>query len=327
MESRDSVQTNEKQGQAVQDPRVNDDDGLPIPSKVIFESYRRMENDVHSREDELTGELPVEDSTGLKRALREQRHRWETGRKSLRSVPVLNAYETVVDESVVSKRSLVRVLLGLDTTINVLDDIIDTPGAGSSLRLQHTINLAFAQTLTIGEVPAEHRDEVGDMLRQYLTEIFQIPTVETRLLNSLEQTPHSDIERRLELATAIQEWRGNGISAFARLPTYYLKEPPVDVESIIADLRALRARQLLYKDIADVERDLEDDDPTIVTVLLQDPGVSIPEAVEFLEAIHNQFSYVAPGGDRYREILTTLERKPGELETALDDAATSIESK
>lgn len=87
-----------------------------------------------------------------------------------------------------------------------------------------------------------------------MTEMVQIPLIEHQLL--IEGHGTTDITGRVQIARQLYAARGRDISTFARILVHiYGVDTPVGGR-LGAYLEAFRARQLLFKDLADIERDL-----------------------------------------------------------------------
>lgn len=303
---------------------VSSDDlsGLPVDPQDIHRIYRELADEVTTREQVLANELPVDTPANVATYLKEVVTDWQSGRKSLRNVPVLTVYHTYLDGTV--SEGLTRLLTGLDALINVLDDFVDTPNAPTEMRIRFAFNAAIAPTLLWQHAPPNHVAELGDLLMQYLVEIFQIPLVERELLAQF-QTADSRPER-LRTAHALYAYRACDIAAFARIPAIVHDVDAETTEQLVADLCAFRARQLLFKDIHDVERDLHDDDETPVLWLLTHES-EVAEIESFVTDLYGGFPYSEAGREAYGEQLGVLEGRPEDLEQLLTEQRDEIQGR
>ena len=156
---------------------------LPVSQKEVRRIYADLADDVSEREHRLGAELPIDTTADIPARLRDAITNWQTGRKSLRTVPACNAYARYCDEPVPDPAK--EVMTGLDAIINVLDDIIDTRNLTQHTKVALTLNAAFSSVLMVESCPAEAREEINDILLDYLTAVFQIPLVERELFTDI----------------------------------------------------------------------------------------------------------------------------------------------
>lgn len=268
-------------------------DELPIDHGEIRRIYARLAEDVLVREDRLRDELPIEATAGIHAHVRSLVENWKTGRKSLRTVPVANVYSRL-ERSV--DPSLRRTLAGLDAIVNVLDDVIDTRDLATETRIGLTVNAAFSAVLLTENAPRGNRTEVRDVLRDYFTALFQIPTVEAELFETMERA-RTDRNEAIA-AERIYAYRARDIDALVRLPAVTIGVGPETERRLLPDLRAYRARRLLFKDIRDVERDVEDGDVTPVVHFLRTRD-SIDDTATVIEELYRSFEYTDAGHEQY----------------------------
>lgn len=281
---------------------------LPVPPDEIYQKYLETADDVSSREGNLRGELPIDATADIHTGLREAVDDWRTGRKSIRALPACNVYNQELDISL--SESVVEFLVSLDVQVNVFDDIIDTQDLSVESKIGLTVNAAFSAVQAIESCPREKQEEVGNLLRDYFTALFQIPLVERKLFKEVES-----VESRkecLDLTRRIYEYRARDIDAFAQIPATILEVRSQRKDRILQDLRTYRAKRLLFKDIRDIERDLEDDDITPIIHFLR-RHESIERTVETIEDLYGRFEYTDKGFRRYGDILQALEDQPEDL--------------
>lgn len=286
---------------------------LSIPRHEIRRIYVELADDVAGRERRLGDELPIDTTADVPGHLREAVRNWKSGRKSLRTVPVCNVYARECLEEV--PEDIVGAMVGLDGVINMLDDIIDTRNLPTEEKVGLTLNVAFSIALLVEGTPPEARDEVTDILLEYLTAVFQIPLVERRLFDRLSAAETAS--ERQAAAEAVYAYRSRDIDAFARLPASVMDVSEETATRLVSDLRTYRARRLLFKDIRDVERDLADGDSTPIIHLLRtcEEGAGVVAAVEDL---HERFQYSTAGASTYGDVLEELEEPPSDLGAAIE---------
>jgi hypothetical protein len=296
-------------------------DGHPVGSDEIGQLYADLAEDVSLRERQLQEELPIESTAEIHTHLRGVVNDWGSGRKSVRTVPVCEAYTQELGRPL--EESLKQLLTGLDASINVLDDIIDTQELTPQVRIGLTVNAAFSAVLLAENCPPGTREEVGNQLREYFTALFQIPLVERRLFASMEDAETED--QRQQAAEQIYAYRSRDIDGFADIAAVATNLDPGTKERVRRDLRTYRARRLLFKDIRDVERDLRDEDMTPVIQLLQHHETT-EETVEAVLDLYGRFSYSEIGKERYGSRLNRLEEKPDDLQSLLSVAEERVDA-
>lgn len=287
----------------------------------IRKIYADIAEDVSVREERLREELPIETTAGIHTHLSSVVDDWETGRKSLRTVPVCTVCASELGRP--PGNQLKTLLTGLDASVNVLDDIIDTRELPPRVRIGLTVKAAFSTVLIAEHCPPGTRDEIGDRLRDYFTALFQIPLVERRLFASM--TAADDQQRRQQAAKRIYGYRSRDIDAFVHLATEVSGLNAEDEQRLLRDLRAYRARRLLFKDIRDIERDLRDDDPTPVSFLLQHHD-SIEAVLDGVQDLYARSPYSADGDQRYGDALRELEDAPDDLHSVLREAKEHVDA-
>lgn len=268
-------------------------------TKNSNEIYEDLVQDVKEREQELQEEdLADKEVTGVSRLLERPPETWENDQKSLRTAPSVLVYEETGHEVDESTREL---LTGLDASINVLDDIIDTQELGKRERVELTANAAFSGMLSFTNTPDQYRDEVQDMVTQYLTELFQIPMVEEEEIGNIRNA--ETVSGAIEPSRESYSYRARDIDAFAQIPSLFNeKDYP---NQITEDLQNFRAKELIIKDVHDVSRDLQDNDITPI-IELMNKADSKQEAYAAVEELIDSFDYSASGRDTYAEELDQM---------------------
>lgn len=263
-----------------------------------YRIYENLVGDVSHWEEALRDALPVDTTAELPSHLHSIVDDWKTGRKSLRTVAAINAYAREIGDS--PEGSIVRTLTGLDATFNVLDDVIDTQNLTTETRIRLTVNAAFSSVLIAENLPPEARGEIGSLMREYFTALFQIPLVESRLFDEMK-TAESD-SNRVAAAVKVYSYRARDIDAFAQIPAFVGGLQSETRRRSLQDLRTYRARRLLFKDIHDVPRDLADDDMTPIVHLLRSPQ-GVDEIADIVERIYVKFQYTSQGNQQYGSLM------------------------
>lgn len=287
---------------------------LPVEPEVIQAIYLEIANEISANEESLRDSLPIDATAGISTYLSEVVNRWNDGRKSLRTTPAANVYDRELHAPL--DPSIIRVLVGVDAEVNVLDDIIDTKDLPTERRVALTANAAFASLLIADSAPPAHREAITTALREYFTALFQIPLVEARLLETMRDA--ATRTARLEASREIYAYRARDIDAFARIPALVAGLDEQIEQRLLSDLRVYRAHRLLFKDIHDVSRDLADADMTPVVALLTTHS-SIEPIMSEVEQIYDHFEYSTTGKTRYGDVLDELEDPPDDLAALLQE--------
>jgi hypothetical protein len=158
-------------------------DELPVEAEEVHAIYLELADEVLAHEESLKEDLPIDATAGVATYLGEVVDSWDDARKSLRTVPAANVYAREMGEPVGS--SVLRVLVGLDAEVNVLDDVIDTTDLSTQRRVALTANAAFSSLSIAEHAPPAHRQAITATLREYFTALFQIPLVEARLFEEM----------------------------------------------------------------------------------------------------------------------------------------------
>lgn len=285
---------------------------LPVSQQEVRRIYSDLADEVSRREDRLGEELPVDTTADIPSKLRDAVTNWQTGRKSLRTVPACNAFARQCTEPV--PEAIKELLTGLDAIINVLDDIIDTRNLSTQAKVALTLNAAFSSVLMVENCPAEARVDINDILLDYFTAVFQIPLVERELFDDIRNASSPRLQQNA--AESFYAYRSRDIDAFARIPATMMDVDPAAQERILEDLRTYRGRRLLFKDITDVERDIADGDTTPVIYFLQTYDRT-EDVVEAIEDLHARFTYSDRGWRNYGTILEDLEDPPEDLHSVI----------
>lgn len=125
--------------------------GVAVSREEIADIYDTLVADISNREVKLRESLPVDTTADIPAHLHRIVDDWTAGRKSLRTVPTLNAYAREVGDP--PEKSVVRTLAGLDALVNVLDDVVDSRALPTAARIRLTVNAAFSSVLIAESIP------------------------------------------------------------------------------------------------------------------------------------------------------------------------------
>lgn len=274
-------------------------------------------SDLTEKESELKPILPIDDTYGLRNDLESVADDWLGGRKSVRAIPVVNVVGGELNREIPTATK--RFLLCLDAQVNALDDIIDTRNLTKQDRISFTSVIAQSIGFLLQDIPDSMSPEA---LQDYYVKLFQIPIVEGQKLSEFEQA--MDQETRIEAAFQVYRYRARDIDGFINAFGDAKGLTTNQFHRLVEDLRSYRARRLLYKDLADVERDQKDGDRTIVLSYIDDAEDQC-SVTKLIEAVAEKFEYSDRGRQHYGEILTHLERQTREpLENKVQRAISKI---
>jgi len=159
------------------------------------------------------------------------------------------------------------------------------------------------------------------MTVQYLTDLFQIPIVEQNAVETIQTA--TDHEKAVNAAHRCYAYRARDIDAFARIPAHIYNPDEPTTEQLISDLHTYRARQLLFKDIRDVERGLHDDPTPVIAFMEQAPDA--PTVRDTVEDLYRSFNYSDASAGVYQQQLAGQEHRPTDLLTAIEDTMAHIQ--
>lgn len=284
-------------------------------SSEIEQIYDNLAEDVLTREERIQEELPVDTTAEIHTHINSVAEDWKSGRKSLRTVPVCSVYARELGSP--PKESIRNFLTGLDASVNILDDIIDTHELSPQVRIGLTVNAAFSAVLLAENCPPNARDEIREQLRDYFTALFQIPLVEQQLFDSM--TAAESRHQRNQAAGQIYAYRSRDIEGFADVAAIEADIGTEAKQRLRSDLRTYRARRLLFKDIRDVERDLQDKDVTPIIHFLKYYQTA-DDVLDSVTELYSRFSYSEVGDERYGETLRKAEKEPEDLHSLLSEA-------
>lgn len=290
---------------------AKDESGPWTDRERVGERLEEIISDAREREEYLIeNELPG-DSIGLPDIISGITDDWDSDRKSVRTVPVANSYEALENEP--APDEMLDILVGLDIYINSQDDAIDEESqskydrAVKSARSSHAIPMLIPED---GEVSAR---KIAGTLQRYFHDLYQIPQIEGEVIENLENG--EDVVDNVFREAA---YRGNGISGFSGIAMHYSNADADEKQQFVEDSIAFRGKELLYKDIHDVGRDLQDGDETPMIWLLR--NYNVPEARNMLEEAFDRFEYEGGGPhvDVFRQYEPDLDRLEKDLRMARD---------
>ncbi|MFC7044201.1 hypothetical protein ACFQH6_01175 [Halobacteriaceae archaeon GCM10025711] len=284
---------------------------LPVTTAELRATFARFVDEVAARESALADGWDHGSPQGLRDCLERVDADWHTGTRTLRTLPVVNVLErrfgVGVDEDVRA------VLLGLDATVNALDDVIDAGSLDTGRAVCLTAVVAFANVLELEHVPAEHAAAVADVEYDYWVELAQIPLVERRSMAAIRAA--DDRAALLDAARTVYGYRARDVHAFVDVPAVVYDLPAAVVARLRRDLHAFRARYLLFEDLRHVDRDRVEGhaNPAVALAGRVDDGV----AVDLFESVYDAFGYSDAGTREYGDLLGRLERRPDDLASAV----------
>jgi hypothetical protein len=282
--------------------------GLRTERSDLTDVLTELAADLAARERRLGDGLPTGTVLGIADCIEEVRSGWESGMRSMRSYPTIAAFEHLLGIQV---REDVRTLLvALDAKVIALDDIIDTEDPTRAEKVRSSVVVAFSTPLELGAVPPEHREEILEIQYEYWVVLSQLPLLEREMMDRMRGTDARD--DLLDAAGSIYAYRSRDIDAFVEIVATTHEVDGALADPLLSDLRAFRARYLLYEDFRHIERDLAEGHQNPIIALMyafDDPD----EVTSTVEALYDRFDYTAAGRDRYGDLLGELERRPDDL--------------
>ncbi len=274
-----------------------------MKKRELLEIYREFLPDRVNKLESGIEKIPDELGTsGVWKILEEPLNKWKKNRKSLRTLPVVNVYNNVLDEKL--SNSVVESLLCLDAWIGSMDDEIDTKNISKRDKIFNICNTAFSGGIGILNLPEGEKEGLRNLFFEYLTELFQIPNVEKKTLLAIKEAK-SDV-REVKFVRSFYSYRSIDIDLFAKIPGIVNDIDDKVFGTVVKDLEVFRARELILKDIVDVERDLKDEDFTALMVLM-DKYDDFDKVIGEVEDVLNYFSYSDFSRGKYRKVLKKLE--------------------
>lgn len=276
-----------------------------LTNEEVADSYRQFAKRIADVEDGLVADVPIETTADISAALEKPVEAIERGKRTARTVPVLNVYHRLTGESIPD--TLVSALTALDVIINATDDIVDTQHLGDRDRVTFSSNVLFGHLYLFSALDSP--DTAVPTLAEYYTAVAQIPQVERRLQRRLVDA--SDREEAIATAGAMYEYDSVDIEGFVLLSATELDRDPETTATLLEDFRTFRARHLLYEDVRHVERTVSQGDTNPVMYFIDE--YDSPEAIaDALRDVLSQFEYLSSG--EYISLLKSFERVPEDLE-------------
>ncbi len=158
----------------------------------VKEDWDSIRERIQQREEEFEDNITQGETAGIADSLSRTVENWESGRKSLRTLPVLNTVEEYTGSK--ADKETRRTMVGLDAYINNLDDIIDTQNPEKQEKVELGAAVAFAGPLTFLNTPEPSEVNLEEIAVRYLTDVFQIPHEENKRSSPGRYTP--DLKRR-----------------------------------------------------------------------------------------------------------------------------------
>ncbi|WP_363466858.1 hypothetical protein [Halogeometricum borinquense] len=299
---------------------MTDFDG-PMTSDLTQEAYDvylDLAQEVTAHENDVVETVPdFFDIGSVHECLQFPLNLWESGRKPMRTVPALVAYEPLLDGD--EADTVAQILVGLDVFVMMLDEFIDTARTDRRFRTQLAVNVAFSSLLSFATIPESAKETVVDALTAYLVEASRIPAVEREVARALANTTSS--EQAMDLIRFAYGFRARDIAVFGALPALVSDVDREVADRIESDLQTYRAHCLLYDDIRDIEEDRRNGIETPVMWLLdrhRDPEVVAAR----IASVYRSFEYSdADYTDVLREMEPTSDDPIDELASAIPSQA------
>lgn len=295
-------------------------DGYPAPKvmREVHEVYDSLAETVETRELELTAP-PLQsqnDTGGVSESLHLPMDLWNQREKPPRTVPALVAYDQYISRE--QNDDLIKICVGLDVLITMLDQFIDTRELGWEQRIDIAANIAFASLLSFSTVPSTKRAEAVEMITRFLVKAARIPQTERAVQRKLRTV--ASPEAAIPLLRRSYAHRARDISVFGSLPALFYNVDERTAACIERDLETYRVHYLLFDDIRDIREDIRNGTETPVTWLLSE--CETPESVmSLLVEVYQEFEY---SESPYRTALRELEREPDDLQTLVSDAMNTL---
>lgn len=296
------------------------DEDLAITPEDIRYLIKTLAGDLQKRESEIDGTLPIDSPMPVYSSVAAAAEELGSDERTLRSVPALNAFIREIDEPLPD--GLVRVLAGLDAEVHALDDIIDTRKPSQREKMVYATNVVFSKLFMLEHLPTQHHGALVELKYQYLTELAQTPAVERQMLEQMARAKTR--QQRLDAATTSYEYDARVITAFAEIPALVCGLGENETRRLVSDVRSCHARQLIFEELRQVRRDLEQGDRNPVLHILRESSDSAAVA-EFVRDLTDQFQYSTEGRATYGDVLGSLERQPADLEAAATEAMAELD--
>lgn len=167
--------------------------------------------------------------------------KWSKNQKYLRTLFALEAFGDQYPEE------MLRTSLSIDTTINLLDDLLDEElGKVEKIPLMEELIRIFS-VYNYQRFDHELKEQIG----AYFNKIVAVLLSEKIFMGIINKEEND--EAIVELATKMYYGRSMDIDIFVDIPLYALKDERSD--KILKMARSFRVVNLLEKDIRDIEHD------------------------------------------------------------------------
>lgn len=216
----------------------------------------------------------------IERFLEDSVNDWENSRKASRTTSTIFFLQKKIGRKIEDKE-LIRTLTSLDAQVNALDDLIDK-NLGKEEKVKIAAQVAYAGIFTWSSVSVERKNLIQEILINYFDHLFQIPKIEEKKLAEMRKANKED--DLIQAAADSYRLRAEDITAFAKISASFLE---IDENSLLDEIKNFRAREMISIDIQDIERDLEENDPTPVIFLLQ--NYQKDEAMRIIDRIKEKF--------------------------------------
>jgi len=203
--------------------------------------------------------------------------KWSSGRKYIRTLPVVQAFSEYYPEGVL------KISVYIDALVNNLDDLFD-----ESLSKKERTFPIIEIFRTLGnfsrtELSPEERSVIGS----YFDNIIVVATSEHHYYNFIKSVKE-DVDKIIKYSIQLYDGRSLDMDVFVDLPAVKLQWSEADKKNLRKNARAYRALNLIKKDIEDYEHDKAQENESIITLLSEDKEI-LKEVVNRL-AQHYKFS-------------------------------------
>lgn len=243
-----------------------------------IEAYKALISEL----DEENISVPLEEKVSAENILKKTVEDWKNSRKTLRTIPTLELLEEKFSKEIDEK--LVKALTALDLQINTLDDIVDTKDPEKEERIKMATQAAYSPLLL--QQNLDEKEEIIQTLSRYYYQTLQTTKIEGKKLEELKRAGKD--QKIIEAAEQSYQYRARDIEIFGEVVGSYLELEEEKKGELIAELKDLRAIEILWKDLRDIERDIQDEDPTPIIVLMEKFEVS--KAYEIIASIYNDLA-------------------------------------
>lgn len=187
---------------------------------------------------------------------------WKNSRKASRTTSTLFFLQQKTGSKIENKE-LIKTLTSLDAQVNALDDLIDKD-LEKKQKVKIAVQVAYSSIFTWSSINDRKREFVEDILIDYFENLSQIPKIEEKKLERIKETEKE--EEIIQASAESYTVRAEDINAFIKIAAKALN---IEENKFLEEIKKFRAREMIAIDLEDIERDLEENDPTPVVYLLK----------------------------------------------------------